>query len=281
FKEVSPRGSVFYRIYRSAGPITAANLPAAELLDEIWPLSGYDGRMHEHLTRGEDWMGLNPANDVPRYCIERPPGGVLSAKGAKPWHGKGLPLHTGLYVHRPAKAGKGYYAVTVLSGGVENTVNIGPGNSLARPVTETIGAGEPILYRVMDQTHKRGRRVQIRETQFFVYWAAPPYANQPRRPIHIMVGLAGAKPSGKLITEYNVGDMYGSEIIRGTHVHAWKDAAFVFRVICDGSFGNKGYWSSWNTLLSREQAKNEPYAERMAKLFTPWVRKLPKRVAAE
>ncbi len=54
FKSHSPRGDTYYRVYRHHEPITAANLHQAERVDEVWPLSGWDGRMHEHLTRGED-----------------------------------------------------------------------------------------------------------------------------------------------------------------------------------------------------------------------------------
>jgi hypothetical protein len=280
FKKVSPRGSVFYRIYRSDRPITAGNLAAAERVDEIWPLSGYDFRVHEHVTRGEDWMGLNQNVVVPRYCIEDPPPGPLPWKGERSlpnWWGKPLPLHTGLYVHQPRKAGKAYYAVTVLENGVENTVDVGAANSIAKAVDETVAPAEPILYRVLDQSRGDWRNRRPRETQFFVYWAAPPYANQPRRPVHLMIGLQGEEPSDKMSVRYNIGDMYGSEINAGTHVHQWRDFGIVFSVVDDAAFGSQHYWSSWNTLLSREQAKREPYAGRIVKLFTPWVKKLERR----
>jgi hypothetical protein len=111
-----------------------------------------------------------------------------------------------------------------------------------------------------------------------VYWAAPPYANQPRRPIHLLVGLNTANPGKDIAVRYNVGDMYGSEINAGTHIHSWQGDKIIFAVVCDASFGSKGYWSSWNTLLSKDQAKNEPYAERMSELFAPWVKSLSKRM---
>ena len=281
FRKVSPRGNTFYRVYRGDKPITAANLHQAALVDEIWPLSGYDGRVHEHMTRGEDWEGLNPNLIVPRYVIEDPSAGPLTPtdqhRGAPVWHGKQLPLHTGLYVHQPAAAGKAYYAVTVLVDGVENTTQLTAGNSLAQPVEETTGAGEPILYRVLDQSkeHPPGPR----ETQFFVYWAAPPYANQPRRPIHLLVGINGLKSNKKTNVRYNVGDMYGSELNQGTHAYEWKlDVEFHYAIVCDGSFGGNGYWPSWNTLLSKDQTKQEPYAQRIIERFQPLVEKLTPRL---
>ncbi len=283
FKKHSPRGRVFYRIYRHHKPITAGNLHRATRLDEVWPLSGFDGRMHQHRTRGEDWMGLDPEVLVPRYCIEPTPPGKLPRDGrrrknnAAEWWAKELPPRTGLYVHQTRAAGKAYYAVTALVDGVENTRVLTAANSLAKPVVETVGPGEPLMYRWLAQDHRRGRSSQPRETQFFVYWAAPPYANQPRRPIHLTVGLAGEKPSEKVIVTYNVGDMYGSDLILGTHAHAWKGDSRIAAIVCDGCFGSSTYWSSWNTLLSREQAKNQPYGKRLADLLTPWIKKLPRR----
>ncbi len=223
---------------------------------------------------------------MPRYCIEEDPPGELPRGGKRrkdnpaEWWARELPLHTGLYVHQPKSPGKAYYAVTALVGGIENTRDLTAANSLPRPVTETTGPGEPILYRWLRQDLRRGQAVTPRETQFFVYWAAPPYANQPRRPIHLMVGLSGEKPSGEVVVKTNIGDMYGSEIIRGTHLHSWKGDARILAIICDACFGARHYWSSWNTLLSREQAKREPYGERLAELLTPWARKLPRRAPA-
>jgi hypothetical protein len=40
-------------------PITTGNLAKAERIDEIYPLSSYDGRIHQHTCRGEDWTGLD------------------------------------------------------------------------------------------------------------------------------------------------------------------------------------------------------------------------------
>ena len=285
FKKHGSRRGRLYRIYRHDKPITAGNLHQAERLDEIWPLSGYDFRLHEHMTRGEDWMGLNPESLVTRYVIAHPPDGVLEPNatfgknGLPVWQGEQLPLHTGLYVHQSPKAGKAYYAVTACMDGVENTRDITAANSTTQPAEETVSPGEPILYRVLRQAGWRPNE-KIRETQFFVYWAAPPYANQPRRPVHLMVGLNGPKPADKLVVAYNIGDMYGSDLIRGTHANSWKGDARIVAIADDAAFGGKGYWSSWNTLLSHDQAKQEPYAERIVTLFAPWIKKLNKRAPA-
>ena len=52
------------------------------------------------------------------------------------------------------------------------------------------------------------------------------------------MGSSGEKPSEKVIVRYNVGDMYGSELIKGTHVHTWKGAARVTAIVCDACFGS-------------------------------------------
>ena len=86
--------------------------------------------MHQHQTRGEDWQGLDQNVLVPRYCIEPTPPGKLPRDGqrrkdnAAEWWAEELPLHTGLYVHQPRRAGKAHYAVTALVDGVENTRDV-------------------------------------------------------------------------------------------------------------------------------------------------------------
>jgi len=282
FKAHGPRKGTFYRIYRHDKPITAVNLHQAHRIDEIWPLSGYDARLHQHWVRGENWVGLDGTVRVTRYVINDPPAGTVKANdtyGKTPqWHGGQLPLHTGLYVHQPAKAGKAYYAVTTCAGGAENTRDLTAANALSRPVAETVGAGEPVLYRVMPQYIGHGRARKIAETQFFVYWAAPPYANQPRRPIHVLVGLVGPEPSAQLRTRLSMRNMYGNEIIRGTHPREWRGDLRVLTVLCDGSYMTKGYYDSWNTLRpKRKPSTYQPYAERLAKMLEPWAKKLAKR----
>ena len=281
-KRSGPRQDVFYRIYRSDKPITAANLHQARRIDEIWPLSGYDVRLHQHVVRGENWMGLDPNVWVARHCIADPPAGELAPKGSfrgrKEWRGKQLPLHTGLYVHQPTKAGKAYYAVTVIAGGVENTRDVAAANSPAQPVVETVGAGEPILYRWLNQDTGPRRKRTPRETQFFVYWAAPPSANQPRRAIHIQVGLVGPQSAPKMRSRWSMRAMYGNEIIRGTHSREWRKDDRVLTVICDASFMTDGYWESWNTLRPRrDPSRRQPYSRRLIELLTPWAKTLARR----
>lgn len=286
FRKHAPREGKWYRIYRHHEPITPENLSRATLVDEVWPLSGWDYRLHQHKVRGEDWIGLDPEVRVSRYCIAEPPQGTLplneEVNGRTQWHNTPIPQHHGLYVHQPDKAGQSYYAVTYLAGGVENTLDITSANSLAEAVAETTARGRPILYRVLEQHIGHGRNRIPAETQSFVYWAAPPLANQPRRPIHVNVGLPGREPPTDVHTRLRIRNMYGNEIIRGSHPREWKEGYRILAIICDASYMTRGYWDSWNTLRpKREPSTFQPYAERLADFLTPWAAKLPKRLAVE
>ncbi len=277
FKKVSPRGDTFYRIYRHAKPITAANLAEAELVNEIWPLSGYDTRSHQHVTRGEEWEGLDPRCVVHRYCVQDPPAGRVDGIN---WRNKTLGLHTGLYVHQVRSAGKFYYAVTALLKGVENTRDLTPANSLPAPVAETVGAGTPTLYRVLDQSLVRGRSKQVRETQFFLYWAAPPLANLPRHPIHIMITLRDGAPKKEMSVVYEGDDMYGSPLVRGPNLHGWRKGDLMFRIVSDAAFAASAYKSNFNTLIASTKAKRVAYARKIVEHFTPWAKALKSRLPA-
>ena len=286
-KHGGPRKGKFYRVYRHGKPITAGNLHEAELIDEIWPLSGYDARMHQHVVRGENWIGLDGEVHVLRHVIEDPPAGVLKPQGIfrrttgehNLWLGKQLPLHTGLYVHQVRKAGKAHYGVTACINGVENTRDIAAANSLAEPVEETVGPGEPILYRVLSRDAGRGRGRRTYETQCYLYWAAPPYANQPRRPLHIVIGLGGLSPSQTVQVRHSMKNMYGNELYRGIrNGYPIAPGARILLIVDDAAFQAKGYHDSWNTLRPRRApSKYHEYPVRLEKVLVPWAKKLTKR----
>jgi len=298
FKKVSPRGNTFYRIYRHTEPITAANIAQAERINEIWPLSGYDIRMHQHVTQGEEWVGLDPKCVVIRYSVDEPPPGPLKAnkigaKGRREWVNKQLPLHTGLYVHQVRspnheaprsgvplpKAGKFYYAVTAIVNGIENTRDLTAGvNSLAEPVDEFVGKGEPLLYRIMDQSKDYPTKVPT-ETQFFLYWAAPPYANLPRHAVHILVTMKDGAPNKDINLIFEGDGMYGSYLQSGAnmvHFNTTKDMQII--IVDDAAFASPSYKSNWNTAISSERAKTVPYAQRLVDAFMPWFKQLKPRI---
>lgn len=280
-----PRRAVWYRIYRHTEPITAANLAAAEWVDEIYPLSGYDGRIHQHRCRGENWQGLDPNVIVPRYVITDPPKGNLkasgkSAKGAAEWLGVQLPLHTGLYVQQARKPGKAYYAVTVLENGVENTVDISQANSLKEPVEETVDPGEPILYRVLEQRIGHGRNAIPAETQYHVYWAAPPYHNLPRHAFHVIVSFPSANAGPAIKVRSGVRDMYWSELVGGTHSYEWRKAGGgrVLNIVRSLPRRECGVNVNCYTLRPPKPKKYEPYWDNIQKLLKPWAKMLKPRL---
>ncbi len=164
-REVPP---VMYRIYRHSRPITAANLKDAELLGEKEPLSAYDGDMRRTYYRGEF---LNQ-REIPESLI-----GTWCYDDYKP-----VMPGEGLFVHTPAESGKRYYAVTSVLAGTENASQIGSANSLAAPIDEARGTPRPVLQRIQLNNF----RPETPE-YWHILWPAPPRANLPGRPYHIVV----------------------------------------------------------------------------------------------
>ncbi len=175
-----------YRVYAHGKPIDAKSFLQAELLGEVGPGSCWNvnGRNLEYLigqamiqtdeigelARGHNshmytWGMNSPRMD--RYPLARL---VVDAKAGP------LPPGTGLYVASPARAGKRYYAVVSCKAGVENLVDFGEANSLARPVNETVGPGVPVRQGkglwgpFFDYP---GRR------KVYVQWVGPPLAPRP------------------------------------------------------------------------------------------------------
>ena len=112
-----------YRVYRSTKRITAWNIHEAALLAEVAPLSGLDQVLFTTHFKGEYIdQREEPDSPIPTFCIE-----------------DGRPINMGecLYVHSTPRKQKAFYAVTMMHAGTENLAQIGDGNSLAAPMTET------------------------------------------------------------------------------------------------------------------------------------------------
>lgn len=188
--------SLTYRIYAHKSPIQPTNLHQAERLAEVRPLSAYNvnGRNMEHLigeamvepdALGElarDYNGYMYTWGMESERMDRyPVGRFVVDEGA----GR-LPAGTGLYVHHPSAAGTRYYAVVSCRDGVENTRDFSPANSLAAPVDEAVGPGEPVLQGpglwgpYFDYPGQR---------QVYVAWRAPPLAPRPNMPFNWSVLL--------------------------------------------------------------------------------------------
>ena len=152
-----------YRVYRSDKPITPATIAAAELIDEVEPMTCWNRWYHgQHARYDKDRLVK-----LARYVVE---------DGAKP-----VGTDTGLHAHNPAKAGKAYYAVTVAVDGAEDFAAA----ATAGPVEETVGDGPFILQRELtDQTFCYVKGVTLR---YYVRWEGPPRCNLPATPYDYLV----------------------------------------------------------------------------------------------
>ncbi|MBI4470964.1 MAG: DNRLRE domain-containing protein [Acidobacteria bacterium] len=123
-----------YRIYRHTLPITADNLPAAELLDEVPQGSATFPRLNEN-------------------------GGRLST----PFSGGPLPDLSGLYVYTVESSGPHYYAVTSVVRGSENQA-IDLSNSTG-PEIEKVSVVSPVLQSLEDPNPLASGNRQV-----FIVW---------------------------------------------------------------------------------------------------------------
>jgi len=164
-----------YRVYRHTRPITAQSIKDAELVGEGRPLSAYDQKMAVIAFRGE-YIDQREVGEsiIPTSCVE-----------------DGKPVNAGeaIYVHQPATAGTRYYAVTAACDGTENASDLGKGNSLAEPVAERLDPPKPVLQR-LQEIDPRSKVVE----RWHLFWPAPPYANVPAPPLHVLVGEPGDAP---------------------------------------------------------------------------------------
>lgn len=170
-----------YRIYRSQEPITATSFGKAELVDEVEPLTGWDG----------EFYGISPRPDtvVPRYVLVD--------------EGNPVAPGTAIYAHNPKAGGKVFYAVTLALDGEEDLSNFS-GNSLTEGLEEVTGQGVPILQRV--EHPEEFAYVKGPTLRYYVRWESPPHCNQPSRPIDYLVALPARKVEPAPV---------------GLHLHCW------------------------------------------------------------
>ena len=155
---------ITYRIYRCSRPISAKTIGQAVLIDEIGPLTCWNG----------EYYGIYPKKDKPalRYVVEDGKAPVRPA--------------VGIYAHNPPKADKAWYAVTVAVNGTEDLDKLGGGNT-AGPIEETVGPGEPILQRTENPAKFMYHSKPT--LRYYVRWEAPPRANVPSRPFDYLLAV--------------------------------------------------------------------------------------------
>jgi pimeloyl-ACP methyl ester carboxylesterase len=152
-----------YRIYRHSEPISSVTIGKAELVDEVEPLTGWDGDFH----------GISPRPDaiVPRYVV---------LDGQAP-----IPPGTAVYAHNPKTPGKAYYAVTLALDGEEDLSTLDA--ALRDPIDEAVGPGAPVLQRI--ENPEEFNYVKKPSLHYYVRWESPPNASLPSRPIDYLVAF--------------------------------------------------------------------------------------------
>ena len=249
-KRIRITAQIRYRVYRHSKRITAANIHQAEPLGETSPLSAYDQKMAVVTFKGEyiDQKEVG-GSIIPVCCIA-----------------DGVPVRAGeaVYCHTPAKSGKAYYAVTTMLAGTENLRDIGNANSLPAPLAETLEPPRPVLQRL--QEIRPGQSVLER---WHLFWPAPPYANLPRSPLHVLVGHPEkAKPPLPMIID---GFHGGFNIVGALRVPS--RSALTLLIEHQHGYGGDGdllYNEGRGTLRSFRECKVDYFAERYFLRVIDW-----------
>jgi len=309
-EDLDAKRAVRYRIYRHTRPITAGNLHEAEWLAEVKPLSGYNvnGRSPDQaftimrrkmledmdyaksVSRGHYSIPRSAYDEVPidRFVI---PSGNAGFEGGIPPAGttpEPLADGTGLYVHHPAQAGKGYYAVTVVVNGRENTAK----PAAVGPIDEKPGLGEPVFQRELDMKvlfDYPGRRLQyvqwtggdLRTPERPVGDSAGPLSNLPNQYYNwsaFVPEALDAEPAGASQGEASGGRapvplelvLTGNDMFRRPRWPHRLDTILISPHDAPFRTFYYGYHDSAGTLRSLRQGKIRPYTWRRMLAFVHW-----------
>ena len=244
---------VRYRVYRHTERITAGNTHEAELVGEGRPLSAYDQKMAVIAFKGE-------------YIDQREVGGSIIPTSCV---ADGEPVAAGeaIYVHTPAKAGRFYYAVTAVRDGTENAGDVTGECSLAEPVTERPEPPRPVLQRIQE-IDPRSNVVE----RWHLFWPAPPYANLPREPLHVLIGEPqdAQPPLGMVIDGFHG----GFNIVAALRVPSRAALTLLIEHQVDwGGDGDLLYNEGRGTLRSLERCRADYFSERYFLRMIEWARR--------
>ena len=273
--EMDAKRVVRYRVYRHGRPIDATTIAQAELLAVVRPCSGFNvhswsrERLINQVVFGDDDRGELGKYDpfagwdrdseqggrlvIPRFVVDERAGPLAPG--------------VGLYVHSARKAERAYYAVVASVNGTANTADFSPGNSLAQPLAESPGTGQPVR-----QTPAGGRfgfDFPGRK-EYFVTWVAPPLSNLPSRYfnwcVHLPPKRAGRAPLN--VSFHARGFSYAKPIRRFD-----RSAIQIAGHDVGPVSGWYGYHECLDTLRSWKEGKVQPYTERRLTAFIEWVKK--------
>jgi hypothetical protein len=283
-KQMEVARQVRYRVYRHGGRIDGKSIAEAELLAEVAPLSGYNVRgvstdhvIHQRQLRAiEDGLyARSIAADPFKVSPDTPEMGAVPVRRLAIEDGKPLPPGVGLYVHQPEKAGRAFYAVVTCIDGVANLRDLSTDSSLAEPVAEEVGPGEPVFQNVEDLKvfyDYAGQR------QHYVQWCSPAavagaiLANLPNQ-VHnwsVFVPLAAAGKERLALGIY-------FQDWRGFYLRPrWPHKADQVLIATDDapwpSFGY-GYHEALGTLKSFAEGVVRDYTAARIDAFVAWARR--------
>jgi hypothetical protein len=240
--------AVRYRVYRHTERITAANLPQAERIAEVEPLSAYDDGMARIAFQGEfiDQREL-PDSVIATYCYadnrQVPPGECL-------------------YVHTCREGGRFYYAVTDALAGTENACEIGGENSLAEAVEESVAPPRPVLQFIQENAHHKG----VPE-YWFRYWAGPPYYHLPSRMFRI---AASVPPKYKAPGPLELESIHDTWNVREKILVPPEAAIRLLAEPIHGYMPDLCYNEGEGTLRAAAESKVDYFAERFMANLIQW-----------
>jgi pimeloyl-ACP methyl ester carboxylesterase len=245
-REAERSQHVRYRVYRSAKPIRS--LDGLQPIAVVPPLTCWN----------IDYYGsLRPQHRALRYVVEN---------GTEP-----LPPGSGIVAYDPAEAGPAYYAVTAVIDGRENE-RLDAANSLAQPVQETLGPGEPVLQR----TERPESFAYVKEPtlHYYVRWEAPPNASIQGKPIDYLVAVPPepAEPAPVGIHLH----CWGGSLNGG---YGWWYQAEQGHLLLASNQVPYDWWTGYHEQYWEEPAEKEswqdgvvrPYSQRRLLSFLQWM----------
>jgi hypothetical protein len=242
-----------YRVYRHTERITPKNIHQATYLGESRPCNAYVEEMLTVVTHGEYYDPYeHPESVIMTWCYD-------DSKPVMPGEA--------FYVHTPRKAAKAYYAVTVMQDGRENLVDLGNGNSLAKPVAETPATPRPVF-----QFAKKPGRYIYRPGKYepaslwHALWLAPPIANLPsNHPRYVVVGEPPdfQEPGPMKVSNSSPGMFFEGPL---KNLMRAPDTLVVFMA----GGGELAYSSGKGTLRSYKECPADYFAERYTLAVIQW-----------